>query len=193
MNFVRLPEFLGVARGFLLDYVRDHEADFRAATVAQAGGYQVNQAVRRARILDSIGEYEEPFVKHLRIFLPDVIATLALPPFEVARIEVQATASNDGDFFRLHIDGGPDSTRVLSYVYYLHDEPHPFTGGELRISHISVVDGMMVPGESIIQPEGDTIVFFPSGQAHEVLPLAVPSGNFADGRFTVNGWIHRHR
>jgi Rps23 Pro-64 3,4-dihydroxylase Tpa1-like proline 4-hydroxylase len=35
------------------------------------------------------------------------------------------------------------------------------------------------------------IVFFPSETLHEVLPVECPSGEFADSRFTVNGWLHR--
>jgi Rps23 Pro-64 3,4-dihydroxylase Tpa1-like proline 4-hydroxylase len=34
-------------------------------------------------------------------------------------------------------------------------------------------------------------VFFPSQSEHEILPVRVPSRAFGDGRFTVNGWIHR--
>lgn len=34
------------------------------------------------------------------------------------------------------------------------------------------------------------IVFFPSVLMHEVLPVAFASGNFADCRFAVNGWVH---
>jgi len=35
------------------------------------------------------------------------------------------------------------------------------------------------------------ILFFDSHLIHEVLPLNVPSGEFADGRFTLNGWLNR--
>jgi Rps23 Pro-64 3,4-dihydroxylase Tpa1-like proline 4-hydroxylase len=37
----------------------------------------------------------------------------------------------------------------------------------------------------------DSIVFFPSSTEHEVLRVRVPSRAFADGRFTITGWIHR--
>ncbi len=35
------------------------------------------------------------------------------------------------------------------------------------------------------------IVFFESRLMHEVLPLHVPSCEFEDVRFTLNGWLHR--
>jgi Rps23 Pro-64 3,4-dihydroxylase Tpa1-like proline 4-hydroxylase len=62
----------------------------------------------------------------------------------------------------------------------LHSEPRSFSGGELTIR------------SSGVQPQGDTLVLFPSCSVHEVLPVRVPSGAFADSRFTVTGWIHRH-
>jgi hypothetical protein len=42
-----------------------------------------------------------------------------------------------------------------------------------------------------IEPEYDTLVFFPSWSPHEVLPVHVPSGRFMDSRFDINCWIHR--
>jgi hypothetical protein len=116
------------------------------------------------------GAFEGPFLDRLRERLEPL-----------GRIEVQIAASNDGDYFRLHMDGGPPDTREISFVYFLHGEPRRFTGGELCVA-----------GETVL-PEGDTLVFFPSVSPHEVLPLSVPSRTFADSRFTVNGWIHRKR
>ena len=101
--------------------------------------------------------------------------------FPLGRIEPQITASNDGDYFRLHQDGGPDDTREISFVYFLHSEPRRFSGGELRIL------------TETVPPCGDTLVLFPSTSPHEVLPLSLPSRAFADSRFTVNGWIHRQK
>ena len=78
-------------------------------------------------------------------------------------------------------------------MYFLHKEPRRFSGGELRIFETRLVDDRPVPvdhGQTIV-PRQNTIVFFPSRHQHEVLPVRVPSGEFADSRFTVNGWIHR--
>jgi Rps23 Pro-64 3,4-dihydroxylase Tpa1-like proline 4-hydroxylase len=76
-------------------------------------------------------------------------------------------------------------------VYFLHGEPRRFSGGELRICQTRWIDGRLTPADIKLPPQGDTLVLFPSLQAHEVLPVDVPSGAFADSRFTVNGWIHR--
>jgi Rps23 Pro-64 3,4-dihydroxylase Tpa1-like proline 4-hydroxylase len=127
------------------------------------------------------GAFEGPFLDRLRERLEPARDRLGYKAFPLGRIEVQIAASNDGDYFRLHMDGGPPDTREISFVYFLHGEPRRFTGGELCVA-----------GETVL-PEGDTLVFFPSVSPHEVLPLSVPSRTFADSRFTVNGWIHRKR
>lgn len=40
-------------------------------------------------------------------------------------------------------------------------------------------------------PETDTLVAFPSWLRHEVLPVRVPSGDWADCRFSINCWLLR--
>ncbi len=188
---VCVPNFLGGARSTLLDFVLGQEQNFHAATVSQGASRVVNDAVRRAKILHSLGVHEAAFVDRLQERLAPALDQLGQKSFPIGRIEVQATASNHGEYFRLHIDGGPDSTRQISFVYFLHGEPRRFTGGELRICQTRSVDGRLIAADSLLAPEGDTLVFFLSTQPHEVLPVSVPSQAFTDGRFTVNGWIHR--
>jgi Rps23 Pro-64 3,4-dihydroxylase Tpa1-like proline 4-hydroxylase len=163
------PGFLGGRRQELLDYVLAQESQFSAATVSIGNGRAVVEGVRRARVLDTLGPFEETFLQRLRQIVP------------LGRFEYQVAASNDGDYFRAHIDGGPDDTREITFVYFLHSEPRRFSGGELTIR-----------SSTVVQPQGDSLVLFPSCSVHEVLPIRVPSGAFADSRFTVNGWIHRH-
>jgi Rps23 Pro-64 3,4-dihydroxylase Tpa1-like proline 4-hydroxylase len=164
-----IPNFLGGRRRQLLDYVLSQEEYFRQATVSMGASRAVIEGVRRARVLESLGSFESAFLEQLRRIAP-------IPP---GRIESQITASNHGDYFRLHQDGGPDDTREITFVYFLHGEPRPFSGGELKIR------------DSAMAPHGDTLILFPSCSVHEVLPVEVPSRKFADSRFTVNGWIHR--
>jgi 2OG-Fe(II) oxygenase superfamily len=179
---VSIANFLDSQRQPMLDFVLGQEMNFRAATVALGSGKRaVIEGVRRARILDSLGDFERPFLSRLQEHLQPALNRLGHKEFPLGRIEVQITASNDGDYFRLHQDGGPDDTREISFVYFLHSEPRRFSGGELRIL------------TETLSPQGDTLVFFPSVSPHEVLPLTVPSRAFADSRFTVNGWVHRKR
>jgi Rps23 Pro-64 3,4-dihydroxylase Tpa1-like proline 4-hydroxylase len=169
-----IPGFLGSQRQELLNYVLAQESRFSAATVSIGSGRAVVEGVRRARVLETLGPLEEAFLERLRRLVPQVF------DFPQGRIEHQVAASNDGDYFRAHIDGGPDDTREITFVYFLHSEPRGFSGGEL-----------VIRPSTAVQPEGDTLVLFPSCSVHEVLPVSVPSGAFADSRFTVNGWIHR--
>lgn len=118
--------------------------------------------------------------------LPEVLATLGLPAFDVAGIEVQLTSHNDGEYYRWHTDNGMPETasRVVTFVYYFHALPRRFSGGELVIHR----EG----GEPlVIEPQNDSMVFFDSRMRHEVRPVACPSGRFEDGRFTLNGWVRR--
>jgi SM-20-related protein len=108
-------------------------------------------------------------------------------------IECQATAHNDGDFYRVHNDSGSPLTkhRELSYVYYFRRRSGAFTGGELRVYDVVVRDGFFDAAEtySLIEPTDNSIVFFPSHAMHEVLPVSCATRLFEDSRFSVNGWI----
>lgn len=103
-------------------------------------------------------------------------------------LELEAVHSGDGAFFVPHVDtmrGGRASHRVISAVYYYSRRPRAFSGGELRLWSL---DGS---SSKLIEPTDNSMVFFPSIFRHEVLPVSVPSGEFADGRFSINCWIHR--
>ena len=194
---VSVDNFLGENRQFLVEHIVACERDFQMATVAHvaasAGATRVNQNVRRARTLYNLGRFESQFVEGIKGHLPAVLEKLGYQDFPLGRFEVQATASNDGDYFRLHRDTGPGDTREISFVYFLHREPRRFSGGELRIYATRMPDGSLTPGDRLhtVSPRQDIVVFFPSRNEHEVLPVRVRSREFADSRFTVNGWIHR--
>ena len=40
-----------------------------------------------------------------------------------------------------------------------------------------------------IKPQNNMLLFFPSRHYHEVLPTLCRTDHFADGRFTINGWV----
>jgi Rps23 Pro-64 3,4-dihydroxylase Tpa1-like proline 4-hydroxylase len=42
-----------------------------------------------------------------------------------------------------------------------------------------------------IEPRQNQIVFFPCSTLHEITPVQCGSRDFADSRFTVNGWLHQ--
>jgi len=186
---------LGPEREKLLDYVLQSEQRFRSATVIVGEGteQQVNEKIRRARTLDDLGPFVSPFEKAVLAHLEPALKRLHHPGFPVGRIEMQITASGDGDYFRLHSDSDAKSTREISFVYYFHREPRRFSGGELRLYQSKMVNGQLIPADhpQTLSPRQDMLLLFPSTNDHEVLPVRVPTGAFTDSRFTINGWIHR--
>lgn len=142
-------------------------------------------------------KYTQPLLDRLNQVMPKVREYLGLPQFEVGRIETQLTAHNDGNYYKIHNDNSSEDTasRVLTYVYYFYREPKGFEGGNLEIYDTEMRDGHAFAGDKsqIVEPLNNSIVFFPSHYLHEVLPVKCASGDFADSRFTLNGWIrHPH-
>jgi Rps23 Pro-64 3,4-dihydroxylase Tpa1-like proline 4-hydroxylase len=127
--------------------------------------------------------------------LPDILPQLNHQPFDVSQVEMQLTAHNDGCFYKIHNDSGSEKTytRTLTYVYYFHQEPKQFSGGELRLYETELKNGSAISqGQyKTIEPRNNSIVFFDSRCKHEVMPVRCPSQRFEDGRFTLNGWLRR--
>jgi hypothetical protein len=193
--FVSLENFLGDENRSLLEYAVKREGDFGSSTVVapDADEAQVDERFRRSKTLDDLGDFGTRFEEKLKEVLEPVLSRLEMEGFAVGPIEMQLTASGDGDYFRMHRDADETSTRALSFVYFFHGEPRRFSGGELRIFDNETVDGKIVPTDrsQTLSPRQDLIVFFPSHNEHELLPVRVPTKEFGDSRFTLNGWIHR--
>src|SRR2546423_5148826 len=109
--------------------------------------------------------------------------------------EFEITAYRDGGRFGAHIDTSEklNRVRVLSCVYYFAATPCRFSGGELRLYGFPAASSKDAAAPPLVDlvPETDTLVAFPSWLRHEVLPVRVPSGAWAEGRFPFNCWIHR--
>jgi len=131
----------------------------------------------------------------IRAIMPEVMEQLRMRAFTVGEIDCQITANVDGSYFKAHTDAGHDEQikRVLTYVYYFNRDPKGFTGGELRIYDDALRNGKFAATESfqIVEPRNNSIVFFNAAVMHEIMPVAVPSKQFRDARFTVNGWVER--
>ena len=179
----------------LLNFLVENESNFTTATVLEPGARStgVNENLRRSKTLDKLGRFEKVLTEKIKEHLQPTLQRLGHKEFPLGRIEIQATASNDGDYFRLHPDSDASDTRELSFVYFVHAEPRRFSGGELRIFATKLIDGQLSRADHsyMLSPRRDAMVFFPSLNQHEVLPVRVPTKEFRDSRFTVNGWIHR--
>src|SRR5215831_17036902 len=197
-NYLVLDEFLAPQElQALTRFTLEHEAEFRASAVysASAENGVLNYDYRRSRVLMELGEQEEMILARVQSVLPQVVEKLGMKEFNISGIEAQITASNDGDFFRLHDDNGSEgvSARHLTFVYFFHQEPRQFEGGELRIHDAHHENGRYISDGTYqtIVPRQNQIVFFPCELQHEITPVKCSSQRFADSRFTLNGWLRQ--
>ena len=181
------------SRDALFAHIRDDSGNYEPSRIyGRVDGGEVDEERRR-----SVVRREDPWAREA--FLPTLEKPLQVArrffgvenvPF--ARIELQVTASGDGDFFTMHCDDGYGESydRMLTFIYYLHREPRPFTGGTLNVFDSHKVDGRYRPATSFarIDPRNNRLVMFPADRFHEVARMACPSPAFEDRRITVNGW-----
>ncbi len=183
-------------------------ADFHArlrAMVHRAEGLLIRSGVvgddpsyRRSRVMRKPDDPEDAaclrdFLQFMQGFLPGHMQALDVEPFEQSGLELQMTASGDGDYFLPHIDNDKASQyRRVSFVYYLVNTPGCFTGGELRVFPFQGTGAARRPsraGAQEIAPEDNMLAMFPSHYVHQVMKVSVPSRQFIDSRFTLNGWV----
>jgi SM-20-related protein len=195
---VVLDEFLAPEEvSDLMQFTIEHEAEFQASEVVSPSSERgvVNYEHRRSRVLMELGTYEGLLLERIKAVLPEVLEKLGMEKFDISTVEAQITASNHGDFFQFHSDNGNDrvASRHLTFVYFFHREPRQFDGGELRIHDARLQDGAYVSEGSYrtVVPRQNQIVFFPCELLHEITPVKCTSQVFADGRFTLNGWLRR--
>jgi len=129
----------------------------------------------------------------LQALMPGLWPRLEMDPLPLASMECQITAHGDGDFFAVHTDNGTPEIahRKVSYVYYFHREPKPFSGGHLALFHTRFQGGYGTCGRPAadIDPPGNGLMIFPTSIFHEVTPIRCASAALTDQRLTLNGWM----
>jgi excisionase family DNA binding protein len=184
----------------LTKYVLEHENEFTPSTVISHEGPDSSSdpSYRKSLVLYNLGEYTSMIHDRLLNLLPTALAAFKREAFPISHLDIQLTASNDGDFFKVHQDNSSEDPvdihrREVSFVYYFHTEPKAFTGGQLKLynSENGEVQQSKKKTAQTITPRQNTLVLFPSCYDHEVLPVRCPSRKFVSSRFTVNGWIIR--
>lgn len=199
IRFVIFEEFLAWPElSDLMKFVNEREEQLHPSSVVFHSREDRERApaqeYRRSHVTLNLGPFAQLISKRIRFYFPQIMRALKHPIFEISRIEPQITASNDGDFFKIHNDSthAKAPSRKITFVYFFHREPVAFTGGELIIYESLHKNGESLPTgrKRRITPEQNSIVFFPSLCLHEVLPVHCRSRQFADSRFTLNGWIH---
>lgn len=159
------------------------------------------EGLRRSKVFYQIqnSRWRTIIIDRLKIHLPYILSALGRSEFAVGNIEMQLTASNDGDFFRMHADATAELAAIVSreitYVYYFSKEPQPFSGGGLVIYPSSPDPSNYETIRSLrkIEPRNNRLVAFRSNQLHELDLVSSPTRKFEDSRFTVNGWLHPAR
>jgi excisionase family DNA binding protein len=194
-NFLTPSELRGLTR-----FALKHEADFMESGVIPDGMPEgaTDPSYRKSRVLYDLGEFGPLIQYRLMALLPAALKVFNQDIFSISRVDVQLTASNDGDFFKVHQDNGMIEPldvqyREISFVHYFNREPKSFSGGQLRFYELE--DGQAVSSAEkrlrTITPTQNMLVLFPSSYSHEVLPVKCPARKFAHSRFTANGWIIR--
>jgi Rps23 Pro-64 3,4-dihydroxylase Tpa1-like proline 4-hydroxylase len=191
--FVQLDDFLSARE---LKWLRELVIAAQSRFVSSWTSDDSVENYRQSLVLQAPPEVESLVVGKIRAAMPEVIPKLRMPLFTVGRVECQVTASSDGSYFRPHTDQGKsaiDTTRKLTYVYYFNREPRGFAGGDLRVYDDEFQNGKYSSTDTfqVVEPRNNSIVFFNAAVMHEVTKVQVPSQDFGDSRFTVNGWIHR--
>jgi len=200
LNYVLIEEFLpNHINKHIYSSIISSQGDF-----IPSFAYRKSSSYRRSKVL--FANYLEEkgivniFEAEIMKKLPNILEALHIPQFEVTQFECQCTASNNGDYYRLHNDHGnlEVENRALSYVYYFsYPDPPNFTGGELVLYETDLLNNFasnyqddLSPSISIT-PKNNSIILFDSRMTHEVREVKCDSRKFEDSRFTINGWIRK--
>ena len=120
-----------------------------------------------------------------------------MPWFSVGHVERQLTVHGSGGFFAPHVDTGSPivADRRISSVYYFHETPQRFSGGELKLYDTWVTPSGTTgaPTHTTLAPVDNSIVFFPSDAFHEVCSVHPDTDTFSDSRFTITIWFHERQ
>ena len=187
--YIRIPNFLTEEENrAVLDYAIRKEPDYQTSQVdTDVLGH------RHSRVLMRLDDLDIDVAARILEIVPDALKHFGLPLVSEPKLEMQLTTHNEGGYYRIHNDNGTPNTaaRVLTYVYYFHGQPVGFQGGQIRLYDSRIEFGRSRPAETFVQlnPENNMLLLFPSRVMHEVLPTHCTSRAFANGRFTLNGWL----
>jgi Rps23 Pro-64 3,4-dihydroxylase Tpa1-like proline 4-hydroxylase len=116
----------------------------------------------------------------------EILSILQIKNFAKGTVEINCVIYGNNSYFKRHQDTFTSvrKKRRISWVYYFHKEPKPFSGGELIF---------YTGNEEVarVTPQAGMLIVFDSSMYHEVLAVHVKSDDFANGRFTITGFINQ--
>lgn len=193
--FVRLKQPLSsdVADQLLQLAVQEKDC-FRTAGMNSSSGTYTNTMQRDALVLYELADFRARFETIVKTQLPDVFRRLNIAPVEPTKIELKITNHLNGHFFRTHKDDErheqESDYRVISFLFYFHQVPKAFCGGDLLLFDTNSVQESYKPIQFTRIPcDHNTMVFFPSRCFHCVEPVRMDVSDFSFGRFAVGGHV----
>lgn len=187
-----VDDFFGAAVAQqLLQFAIAHEASFHASKVALLQEGVIDESRRVSKVNTDMAAVMPLMEATIRHAVDELIPQLGLVNVDSYLLEPELAWSGNSAFFKMHTDTlrYRASHRVMTMVYYFHQQPKAFTGGHLRLYGLGAQADSTNYQE--IEPRWDRAVFFPSWFPHEVLPVQCSSNAFAEGRFAMSCWIHK--
>lgn len=195
-----------VIERFLADEIHDEVLE---SLIAAEPRFRSNLAPGRESLALFDAPEARPVLDAIERRFDEVVAAMAdagaiVDGVDLRGIEPPAvSASGHGSFHAPHTDNDPTAgfepsiTRRLSFVWHAFRTPQAFTGGELRVwDHADVPSerGPWTPVSTWTDHAcGDNqLIVFSSYSRHEVVPVHMPDGTFADRRFAVVTAAHAH-
>jgi Rps23 Pro-64 3,4-dihydroxylase Tpa1-like proline 4-hydroxylase len=179
----------------LIPFVHSAQDQFFHGKIFVQGAKAYTPGVREVLAFQGRWEGENQFLRKVKEVLPQILGRLGVAPFEIGVVDMELRAYQDQHYFKVHMDAPPGSaraSRIVSFVYYFHRLPKPYTGGELLLFD-SDIEANNFTGTRFtrVVPEDNSVIFFRSCFFHCVTPINCPSKEFADSRFAVGGFISR--
>ena len=161
----------------ITSFFTSHRGEFEAAKIGKGQSRQRNESVRGDYTfwIDPV-QPPEAFAPLMKI-LEELKSQLNREIYLGAReYECHLAYYPPGTFYQKHVDRfNNDSSRVLSFIFYLHEEWKPGDGGELVLHGEKEISISPLPGS--------LMVFLSDNLPHEVKPCLRERRSFT-------GWMH---
>ncbi len=171
--------------------LEDRRPRFKDAKVSNVDGQYVDPNIRVALFVQGDTAFHALIREWFlgAIEKQHLVERLGIEPITGGQEEIGAIAYASGGKYALHRDSDPRvaaSSRQMTAIWFVHDAPKAFTGGDLLL-HDEPPQGQ---GFTRIVPERNSAIFFPSKYLHEVTPVESSVEDVLSGRVIVNAWFH---